>query len=68
MEHIGAGPIPQEPRHALVAPLLPFFLTEQFSPAEITVERLAFAVEVEASRPSWQIALAGALVALDGAS
>ena len=59
---------PLLPRAILGGAILPFFLSEPLTPAQITIERLAFAAEVEATRPAWQIALAGALAALGGAA
>lgn len=68
MEHIEAGRIPQLPRSVLASPIFPLFLTEKLSPVEAATARLIFDTEIGASRPSWQVALAGALAALGGAS
>lgn len=67
-QHIPGGKVPQHPRSILGSAILPFFLSVRLSPAEIAVERLIHEIEVEAARPSWHRALAGALVALAGAS
>ena len=64
MEHTPNKSPPQWPRFALAVPLLPYLQTVSLTPREVIVERLAYAAEIEASRPSWQIALAGALAAL----
>ena len=64
MEHIDAGRVPQEPRRALAAQLYPFFLTEKLSPVEAATARLIFDIEIEATRPNWHRALAGALLGL----
>ena len=55
------------PRTILAGPIFPFFISAPLSPAEITIERLAFTAEVAAARPAWQIALAAALCALGAA-
>ena len=68
MQDTLGGHVPQAPRCFLGVPLLPFYISEPLTPAEITIEGLAFAAEVAATRPSWQIALTGALTALGGVS
>ena len=63
----GAQP-PVLPRAILAAALLPYFIDAPLSAREITIERLVFETEVQATRPSHILALAGALAALGGAS
>ena len=55
------------PRAILAGPIFPFHISASLTPAEITVERLAYQTEVEAARPAWQIALAAELCALGAA-
>ena len=50
------------------AAILPYFITAPLTPIEASVERLGYVVEVSALRPAWQIALVGALAALEGTS
>lgn len=59
---------PLLPRAILDGALLPFFISEPLSPLEVAVERLAYAAEVEAARPSHIIALTAALRALGSLS
>ena len=67
MKRTPENKFPQHPRCILTAaaPILPYFVTAPLSPLEIIVEKLAYAAEVSASRPAWQIALVGALAALE---
>ena len=54
--------VPQQPRFPRS------FMGAPLSAREITIERLVFETEVQATRPSHILALAGALAALGGAS
>lgn len=59
---------PQQPRAILASAILPYFVTEPLTRREVAVEKIIHKVEVEATRPSWQRALAGALLGLQVAS
>ena len=54
------------PRAILSGAIVPFYISAPLTPAEITVEKIIHRVEVEATRPAYLRALAGALGALGG--
>ena len=68
MQSIPNIPVPQDPRCILGAQIWPFYFTSTLSPAEIAVERIIHQTEVAATTPTYIVALAGALAALDGAT
>ena len=61
MQRIPKNRISQYPRSILDKQIWPFRITDEISPSERVVEKLIHDAEVEATRPSWQRALAAAL-------
>ena len=66
MQHTARGAATQTPRRILDAAIWPFWVSAPLTAEQIGAERFVHQLEVEITRPSWQRALASALVGLGG--